>query len=156
LLWIDADALIANPSVRLESVIDEKADLLIAEDLAPSPINAGVFLLRNCARTLALLRLAYTKVQYLSEPTQDQPALAEALRECAPELRTRIVSRRLFNSFAAEYQRGDFVIHFAGQTPDAKLASITQFLARANAACGSTRGGREVTAPRRENAHASR
>jgi hypothetical protein len=123
MMWIDADAVITNPEKRFEDFLTRDIDFLVAEDLI-SPINVGVFLIRNIAATIALLRRAYSKTHYLAHPLPEQMALAEALRESGDAVRTRIVSRRLFNSFAMEYQVGDFIIHFAGCTREAKLAGV--------------------------------
>jgi hypothetical protein len=124
LMWIDADAVITNLKQRLEDLVDENADFLVAKDQSVSPINTGVYFVRNCKAVLHMLRLAYTKVEFLHHPCWEQPAVAEAMRECSDTLRSRIVSRRLFNSFLDEYQEGDFIIHFAGCRHDLKLAGV--------------------------------
>jgi len=129
LLWIDADALIANPEQRLEDLVNEDFDFLVAADHAPSPINTGVFLIRNCPAALAMLRRAYAKSHFRHHPNWEQPAVAEALRECAESLRTRVVARRLLNSFAIEFEKGDFIVHFAGWSPAAKLAGVKNAIA---------------------------
>jgi hypothetical protein len=124
LMWIDADAVIANPARRLEDVVDESVDFLIARDLPPASVNAGVFLVRNCQAALDMLRLAYSKVKFLHHPNWEQPAVTEAIGECSATLRTRIVSRRRFNSYFDEYRKGDFVLHFAGCAHEVKLAGV--------------------------------
>jgi hypothetical protein len=124
LMWIDADAVVTSPQQRLEDLIDDQVDFLVARDRSASPINTGVFFVRNCPAVLQMLRLAYTKVQYLHHPCWEQPAVADAMRECDGIVRARIVSRRLFNSFFDEYQRGDFIIHFAGCKHELKLAGV--------------------------------
>jgi hypothetical protein len=134
LLWIDADALITNPAIRVESLASEGVDFLVAEDCPPSPINTGVFLVRNCPAALDLLRRAYAKVQYIHHPWWEQPAVAEALRESGARLRSRVVSRRLFNSFAGEHQEGDFILHFAGCPREMKLAGLRKAVPAALAA----------------------
>ncbi len=129
LMWIDVDAVITNPHKRLEELIDESTDFMIAEDIPPSPINTGVFLIRNCPATLDLLRRAYAKKQFLRHPLPEQAALFEALRESASTFRFRIVPRRLFNSFAEEHRAGDFVKHFAGLKHELKLAGVKKAMA---------------------------
>ncbi len=124
LMWIDADAVITNPTQRLEDLVDKNVDFLVAEDRSAGSINTGVFFVRNCTAALHMLRRAYTKVQYLHHPCWEQPAVTEALRECSGTLRSRIVSRRLFNSFFDEYQKGDFIVHFAGCQHELKLAGV--------------------------------
>jgi hypothetical protein len=131
LMWMDADAVITNPMQRLEDLVDDNVDFLVAEDPPRSPINTGVFLVRNCPAAFDMFRRAYAKVQYIHHPWWEQLAIADAMRDCADTLRTRSVSRRLFNSFANEYQKGDFIVHFAGETPEAKLAGVRKVTASA-------------------------
>jgi hypothetical protein len=133
-MWIDADAVVTNPAQKVEDLIDQEVDFLAAEDLPPSPINLGVFLVRNCPAALDLLRRAYAKVQYIHHPWWEQPAVAEALRESGARLRSRVVSRRLFNSFAGEHQEGDFILHFAGCPREMKLAGLRKAVPAALAA----------------------
>jgi hypothetical protein len=131
IMWIDADAVIANPAKRLEDLIDDSFDFLAAVDLSGCAINAGVFLMRNCSATLEMIRCAYAKVQYIHHTWWEQLALNEALRECSDTVRSRVVSRHLLNAFPDEYRKGDFIIHFAGCTLEAKLAGVKRILASA-------------------------
>jgi hypothetical protein len=132
LMWMDADAVITNPEKRLEDFLERDVDFLAAEDNG-SPINAGVFLVRNCAATIYVLRRAYAKTHFLKHPMQEQMALAEALLESGATVNTRVVSRRLFNSFAHEHQKGDFIIHFAAWPAEMKLAGAKKAIASAAA-----------------------
>jgi hypothetical protein len=132
LMWIDADAVIANPKKRLEDLIDESIDFLAAEDRSACVINSGVFLVRNCSAALDMLRRAYAKVQYIHHPWWEQLALAESLRECGDTLRSRIVRRRLLNAYPDEYREGDFIVHFAAYTLEEKLAGVKKILAKAS------------------------
>jgi hypothetical protein len=129
LMWIDADAVITNPKKRLEGFLEKDVDCLVAEDPGSSLLNAGVFLVRNCAATIYVLRRAYAKTQYLTHPTPEQNALAEALLESGTTVRTRVVSRRMLNSFANEHKKGDFIIHFAGWPAEMKLAGAKKAIA---------------------------
>jgi hypothetical protein len=79
-------------------------------------VNSGVFLARNCDAVQELFRRAYAKTHLHGAEIMDQAAITEVLRERVPGLRVKIVPRRLFNSFAFEYEPGDFVIHFAGRS----------------------------------------
>ena len=133
IMWIDADAVVTNPAIRVEDLVDGDADFLVAEDCPPSPINTGVFLARNCPAVLDLLLRAYAKVQYLHHPWWEQPALGEALREGDGALRSRIVPRQRFNSFPGEHREGDFVVHYAGWSREAKAAGLRQAVVGARA-----------------------
>jgi hypothetical protein len=127
-MWIDADAVIANPNKRLEDLIDERIDFLAAEDQSACVINSGVFLVRNCSAVLAMLRRAYAKVQYIHHPWWEQLALAEALRECSDTVRSRVVRRRLLNALPDEYREGDFIVHYAGYTLEEKLNGLRKYM----------------------------
>jgi GR25 family glycosyltransferase involved in LPS biosynthesis len=129
IMWIDADAVIMNPSQRLEDLVDDEVDFVVAVDVDPSPMNAGVFLVRNCPGTLDMLRRSYMKSQYVTGHFPEQQALFEALQESTQTVRARFVPRPRLNSFAFEYQEGDFILHFAGYSPEAKLAGVKQALA---------------------------
>jgi len=54
LLYLDGDALIANPGVCLETFLDEAYDLVLAEDWGG--YNTGAFLVRNSNASVDLLR----------------------------------------------------------------------------------------------------
>lgn len=124
ILWIDADAIIVNPACRLEDLIDEQADFIVAEDVPPSRINTGVFLTRNKPATLNLLRRAYAKTQFVHHPWWEQLAVAEALLESDGTLRSKIVPRHCFNSFPGERRPDDFIVHYAGWSHAARVENL--------------------------------
>ncbi len=133
-LWVDADALVTNPARRVEEFIDDRSDFVVAEDVPPSPINTGVFLVRNCPAVHELLRQAYARVRYIHHPWWEQAALAEVLRASAPAVRTRVVSRQAFNAYAHEHRPGDFILHFAGAAHAVKVAGLRAAAAQCRAA----------------------
>ncbi len=147
IMWIDADAVITKPAQSLEHLLDANADFVVAEDIPPSPINMGVFLARNCPAVLDLMRRAYAKTHYVHHPWWEQPAVADALRESRAELRAKIVPRRLLNSFAAEYQEGDFIIHFAGCARESRLRGVREAALASRTQCQADeqRAGARVT-----------
>jgi hypothetical protein len=131
-MWMDADAVITNPQKRLEDFLERGVDFVIAED-PYSPVNSGVFLARNCAATIYALRRAYAKAHLLTHELPEQTALAEALLDSRTTVSTRLVSRRVLNSFASEHEKGDFIIHFAGWPAETKLAAAKKAIASAGA-----------------------
>jgi hypothetical protein len=111
--WIDADAAILNQDIRLESIIDEACDFIVADDLPNSPINTGVFLIRNGETSKSFLVNAYGKTEFLTHANYEQPALVASMKE-TPGLRAKIVPRSVMNAFRREYVSGMFIKHFAG------------------------------------------
>jgi len=128
LMWMDADAVITNPAKPLEDFLEKDTDFIVAED-GVTPINSGVFLMRNCAATIYVLRRAYAKITHITHYLPEQMAISEALLESGKAVATRIVSRRLLNSFAHEHQEGDFIIHFAAMPNAMKLAGANEAIA---------------------------
>mmetsp|Transcript_14689 Transcript_14689/g.31336 ORF Transcript_14689/g.31336 Transcript_14689/m.31336 type:complete len:365 (-) Transcript_14689:471-1565(-) len=57
LMWVDGDALFANFSIKVESLIDGHHDLFIARD--ENNLNSGVFILRNSDWSRWYLKTAY-------------------------------------------------------------------------------------------------
>jgi hypothetical protein len=119
-VWMDADTLIMNQGIRLEELIDEQYNMMIAEDF--QGINAGVFFLRNCEWSSQFLNTVYGRTDCLNEWLNEQTAMVRVLEDRTYGKRTKIVPQRLFNSYAAEmapysrkvtYQPGDFILHFA-------------------------------------------
>jgi hypothetical protein len=116
--WTDADAVIMNQAVGLEELIDEDYNLILTKDV--NGINTGQMLLRNCAWTRDLLDKIYARTDCLNHRWWEQGALI-ALLEDEPGLWQFIqaLPQRLMNSYdwgkqTAIYQKGDFIVHFAG------------------------------------------
>jgi hypothetical protein len=122
LLWIDADAAIVNPELRLEELfephLDCGNDLIITRDAANN-INAGVFLLRNCAWSYALIDKLWNMAEFLNHPWWENGALIK-LYDSSNEDRTHIKiidnNELRINCFTqlSDYKKGDFIIHFEG------------------------------------------
>jgi hypothetical protein len=126
--WIDADCKIRNLDIRLETIIDENYDLIIGEDrpgdvdAGLAVVNAGVFLIRNCPTSLEFLTGVWNHPR--TPPYYEGNWEQQALREMAfttPGFRTKIIPRRTFNSFADEWEPGDFVQHGARGTGGRQL-----------------------------------
>jgi GR25 family glycosyltransferase involved in LPS biosynthesis len=83
----------------------------------------------------------------MHHPAQERPALFDAVRECADVLRSRIVSRKLLASFADEHEEGDFIVHFADGSIDAKLAGVARAIASATGASRRSSARPPLSAP---------
>ena len=135
--YIDADALITNPAIRLEGFFErltaKKKSLLISVD--DSGINMGVFFLRNNSSSLRLLDLIWSYDVDLDNGTWEQNALRELLKSHRVLQKIILIAEQPkdFNSFPPErihffsnlnkqvnsWTEGDFICHFSGlRSPD--------------------------------------
>lgn len=116
--WLDADALIMNPGVPIEDLIDEAYDLVIAKQPGPDPwgrvhLNTGSFFLRSSDWSRRMLDDLYAQTQFLDHPAWDQEGFFHLYRTRADiRERTKVeVEPRRFNAGASSYTKGDFAFH---------------------------------------------
>lgn len=112
--WLDADAIITEPSRRLQEFIDDELDFIAGSDPPCSWFNMGVWFLRNCDAAREFLRRTWAKDRYVNHRWWEQLAAQTAITEGVPGLRYRIVPRAQFQSFGREHRPGDFVLHCTG------------------------------------------
>lgn len=113
--WIDADAIIMNPKVKLESFISKAAgkDIAITED--ENSVNCGVFLIRNCEFSTHLLSEIWAMEKHINHIWWENAAMHELYYGDA-EIRSHfdVFAKNSFNSRMDSYQEGDFVLHLPG------------------------------------------
>ena len=115
LMWTDADSLIMNSNIKLESLIDPTYDLIISCQ-ADGTINTGSFIIKNSNWSRALLKKIYDQTECIHHPWWEQQALIYLL-DNYHELydHIKIVPQRTMNSHpfhaGGEYKTGDFIIH---------------------------------------------
>ncbi|KAM0703974.1 hypothetical protein Q7P35_008980 [Cladosporium inversicolor] len=128
LVWFDADAIIINPLIPLETFLPPTDMLgvqaLVTEDW--NGLNNGVFYLRVSAWNVEMLSavIAYrTFKPDESLPFTEQSAMAAILRDPRFHLNVTVVSSTWFNAYPSEWstngisyqaKQGDMVLHFAG------------------------------------------
>lgn len=111
IFWTDADSLIMNPGIRLESFLDTDADLVITDD--QNGINAGQFFIRDSEASFKFLAEVWNRVEFLHHDWCEQAAMAKVIEEGFP-IKVCKLPQRSFNSYPQNYQTGDFLLHFAG------------------------------------------
>jgi hypothetical protein len=140
-LWIDCDAFFANPSFKIEALIDHTkcAVLTITRDGYDYAVNSGVFLMERWDETLQFLDWALQPeifAQIQQYPLKDQDILAKFAVEY-PEL-TRILPQRMMNSYLraeyevynypwSDYQPGDWILHAAGLPMEKRIAIAKKY-----------------------------
>lgn len=135
LLWSDADAMVVNQSVPVETLIDDAADFLVTADWLM--LQAGVFLVKCSEWGKSLLAAAEDDRKYDRASALDQSALQAVLDgniplpplagEDAPsplDQHVRWLPKRVLDVYAEEYIPGDFLVHFAGKLYEATEAGL--------------------------------
>ena len=130
-MWIDIDAIFANVSISLAGVLAAieqgeneprvaRKDALFSRNFKASdgPLNSGVFLLRNTLYSAQLLERIYNSVtlEVVHHPWWENKALNDFFTEEHGEFEEHClaVSPRWFNQHRRLFQKGDFVVHYAG------------------------------------------
>jgi hypothetical protein len=120
LLWSDADALIVNQTVPLESLIDDGYDIMVAYDWLM--LQAGVLLFKCSPFTVDFLHRVYDDRAFDTARALDQSALQAYIDKLAPaerEAHVKFIPKCAFNVYLEEYRAGDFLVHMAGKLYEA-------------------------------------
>jgi hypothetical protein len=131
--WSDADSLVANFDIRLESFVGARADIILTEAFTPYPhINTGHMFFRSSLYSRLFLAAVWRQRAFIHDSTWEQRAVNHLLGRLRLS-RIQTVRNRTFNSFggiAADpdpYQPGDFIIHFPGRQD--KVMRMRQYAA---------------------------
>jgi hypothetical protein len=138
-LWfLDVDTLITNLTIDARTYCDDAAEVVIGQDV--NGINNGSMFLRNADRVRAWVEEIYATAQ-----VSDQNVMAQSDLRDKHGVRMKIVSQRLFNSFAYDrlyqfyggeriaaaggsWKPGDFVIHFPAQSIPKRIELMREYL----------------------------
>ncbi|ORY09749.1 galactosyl transferase GMA12/MNN10 family-domain-containing protein [Clohesyomyces aquaticus] len=150
--WVDFDTLITNTTVRLEDIIyeslanvtaPEEIDLLLTDDC--NGLNDGSFIVRSSKRSIAFLvgvsALHDTNLLEGKNNLNDQEAMRDYLALKGPLTKHALmIPQNKINAFPEEigcydaeqkkWEKGMFVIHFAGAWAHVKDKDATGLLMR--------------------------
>jgi len=146
IMWSDADSLITNPAIKIESLIRTKADLVITMDKVG--FNSGSFLIRNSSWSLAFLAEAWSLpaqpaalhgFDIWSDRLWENRAFVQLLLAFRHRRHTQVLPQRRLNSYLADTQRpdenadhqpGDFVLHLPGTAHEKRLSVLSKYASR--------------------------
>lgn len=118
LVWIDADTLIMNDSIKLESLIEKYLEGDNPKDLMYTVghgwVNNGIMFVRNTKAMNEYFREVYN---HTTEVCREQGAMDLLYRINWNNCQNKIVvvqDQNEFNSFWDTYSWGNFIIHFPG------------------------------------------
>lgn len=121
--WSDADSLIMNMNIKLESLIDDTYNMVISKEEANGNLNTGSFLIKNCEWSKKLLQRIYDQTYFINHEYWEQAALGYILKIDSALLdKVKVLKQRALNSHVmypecpgSMFQRGDFILHFYGE-----------------------------------------
>ena len=164
-LCVDADALIMNPALRAEDLMDWRAQQTLAAD--HNGPNSGVWLIRDSAWSRWFVAALWEQEQLVALPPlrqlfhYEQRAFHHLLQTAAwrrvvglrfehanaVRAATSLVHQCVLNSLPSWYADGDFVLHLAGVKGAAKCLLFRRAYGKAARAAGRTPGVDAAPAP---------
>lgn len=135
ILYLDADTMICNHTIRLENLIDDNYDIIVSRNFSKQEyeINCGVMLVKCSDWSLKFLENLYTKSEFYDHVWAEQAAMMDEL-EKKSEIRShfKFVHNRYFNSYyhawypQENFQLGDFICHIAGASNDFRFRFFSE------------------------------
>lgn len=120
ILWSDADAMVINQTVPLETIIDDAYDLIYSVDWLM--LNAGMLLMKCSKWSIDFLNTVYNARKFDHARALDQSALQSHIDNLSVSERRahiKIIPKHAMDVYTEEYVPGDFLIHFAGKLYEA-------------------------------------
>ena len=148
LLYLDTDTIITNYQITIESQL-QYANLLVSHipnsiTGKPAHLSTSAMLFKNCPWSFQMLEYWWTLKQFNYQPYHSLPNKIAASPEGGKfyeqsafhylydntdfSHNIQIMNNCWFNKREVNYQKGDFLIHFAGQND--KLNRIKRFMAK--------------------------
>ena len=123
LFWTDADSLIMNNAMRLEQFIEDGCDMVLTHDdfgVGKYVVSMGQFLIRSSDWSMRFLDEVWQQTQFVTDRMWEQAAVQFLLEQQDLSEHVCVVTQRRFNSYMHNYRKGDFLLHFAMQPPEAR------------------------------------
>jgi ADP-heptose:LPS heptosyltransferase len=114
-MWVDADAMIMNQQIRLETFVPQDRDLVCSTDF--NGLVSGIFLIRYCEWSLKFLETIFFLGDLTQEPDHfgpkwEQNTIKHILQNFKGfKDRVLLLPQREMNSDVRSFQPGDFILH---------------------------------------------
>jgi hypothetical protein len=115
--WIDADAIVTNHRIEIESYIQLGGDIFVCNETPHLVFNTGIFLIRQCDWSFWLLDEIWNKKEWQSFASCEQTAFNQIVCEGHTGHRMVYYPMREFNAVPLptrseiKWQPGDFIAH---------------------------------------------
>jgi hypothetical protein len=146
LMWLDADAVIANMDVTIESIIAQIPNgKEVAFGTDDNGLCTGVFLIRNSPWSRSFLEAVWflKDVNFEHEYGDGRRWEQNCIKALAKHFksvgeRIYLFPQRWMNSYEEHFQDGDFILHLASRSNEQRLARLRQLVE-----ARTLRGGRQ-------------
>lgn len=109
IFWSDADSVITNPYIKLESLIDNNYEFIVTND--QNGMNTGEFIIKSTEETWRFLRDSWERTQFINNGCWEQSAMGQLLNENPNRIRTKILPQKTMNSYPYIWTKDDFICH---------------------------------------------
>lgn len=156
IFWSDADAVITNPNIKIENLIDisvprqecvylspkavpEKVKLpelketnyIIAQD-EYSPCM-GNFIIKSSSWSYWFFNHIYEQVRFLNDPIWDNRAQDDLFFNMPSTMEyVKFLPKKMINSMIPDWSSGDFLIHFAATEMPRRTNLMREYLNKSN------------------------
>lgn len=110
IMWLDADALIANQLFDIARLIQPDYDFFYTTDI--NGFNGGSFIVRSCDLIYDALQKAWDMTDYINHIWWEQIPLWKSVNETGCRLCE--LPKKSINSYPNDFTPGDFILHFPG------------------------------------------
>lgn len=145
LMYVDADTLITNHTIKLEDIIDDSFDLIISRDV--NDINSGVFFIKSSEWSKKYLddvwgidprHPIYNNICRFDTTQGEQRAMIACIEHETNKKHIRIDSQSLYNSYLygiygmsfdeGQWTEGKFILHLPGVENEKRVKIFTEKL----------------------------
>jgi hypothetical protein len=145
IVWFDADAIILNFDITIESIIEKnnKVDLYLCNDIAIDKecINSGIMIIKNTEWSYNLFKkvwdspilhlhndqnVIYHEIVKEVYPDSNPPLKFSIFCNKITHSKVQIFPENLFNTHILNYNTGDFIIHLMGAPNEVRADIMRQ------------------------------
>jgi hypothetical protein len=130
IVWVDSDAIITNPTIKIEKFIDNYHELFVCKDISNwrTPFNSGVMILKNNKNVKYFLSKVwkYDEIHGYT-PNGDQDILNKMIFKENYPIKIKIYPMNYFNSHPRRYKKGDFILHLMVRTTNKRIQIMKEF-----------------------------
>lgn len=99
IMWVDADTLLINNEFKIESILDEKSEIFISDDILG--INCGVMIWKNTENNKNILNKIWDSTEFINHFWWEQAAIISVINTNYNNIQSTIkkIPQKILNSY---------------------------------------------------------